>query len=277
MLLPESEEAAGAQLRDRQAMLVVSAEHNLEDVASVVLGERFGSCTKIPRTEDEREHFLLEDAQGGSAKICVDAIPMESGTIAYTVTNTTSGYYIVQLSDRLPSEHLSRVLAHEVGELIAVRDRSSQGLAPVRESFLNQGAEIGDRAELSSQDHGRVGELNWLATRASDVELPEQQRAEARSELSALLDRCGMRPMAALAEADTYNAESKAARARRLASKDFLSVDAERLVDALALPIEQLPPTDATALQASRNAALRAQRQVEAFIGRRDVTMPLPG
>ncbi|MEU9998524.1 hypothetical protein [Streptomyces sp. NPDC050848] len=60
-------------------------------------------------------------------------------------------------------------------------------------------------------------------------------------------------------------------------SKKFLSADAKRLIDSLARPIEQLAPTDAAALQASREAALVAQRQVEAFIGRRDVTMPMPG
>ncbi|MFI1029645.1 hypothetical protein [Streptomyces sp. NPDC020951] len=207
----------------------------------------------------------------------MDAIPMETGTLAYTVTNTTSGYYLLQISDRLPSEHLSRVLAHEVGELVAVRDRSSQGLAPVRESLLTQEADIGDRHELSSQDHARIGELNWLAARAADVELPEQQRAESRSELSALLDQCGLRPVAAVAEADAYDVESKAARARLVASKESLSYDAKRLVRALAHPIEHLSPADATALQASRDAALRADRQVDAFIGRRDVTMPLPG
>lgn len=50
-----------------------------------------------------------------------------------------------------------------------------------------------------------------------------------------------------------------------------------RLLTALAHPMENLSPADATALQASRDAALRAERQVEAFIGRRDVTMPMPG
>ncbi|MGW0946066.1 hypothetical protein ACWD4O_26505 [Streptomyces sp. NPDC002623] len=202
---------------------------------------------------------------------------METGTLAYTVTNTTSGYYLLQISDRLPSEHLSRVLAHEVGELVAVRDRSGEGLAPVRENLLNQGTEIGDRPELSSQDHGRVGQLNWLADRNAGADLSEQERIQARADFSALLDDTGLRPVAAVADEEAFQAQNAAARKRFFASTPHLSPDARLLVDTLAHPIEHLSPADATALQASRDAALRADRQVDAFIGRRDVTMPLPG
>ncbi|MFI7295455.1 hypothetical protein [Streptomyces sp. NPDC050121] len=274
---PESAEFTDEQLRTQQAALIAAAERDLGAVSAAVLGERFGSVDKVPATEEEREHFLLKDSQGGSAKICVDAIPMETGTIAYTVTNTASGYYIVQISDRLPSKHLSRALAHEVGELVAVRDRSGQGLAPVREHFLTQGAEIGDRHELSSRDHGNIAELNWLAHRAAAVEASQEERAEARTQLSSLLDQLGMRPTTAMSEMAAHEAESEAAETRRYISRRALSSAARRLVAALAHPIEHLPPADATALQASRDAALRAERQVEAFIGRREVTMPLPG
>ncbi|WP_137993583.1 hypothetical protein [Streptomyces vilmorinianum] len=279
VLSPEAEEATQKdQLRAQQAALVAAAGRELSNVASVVLGERFGSL-HMKRTEDraQREYFVLQDTQGNSATLWVDAIPMATGSIANTVTNTASDQYIVQISDRLPSEHLTRVLAHEVGELVAVRDRSSQGMAPVRESLLEQGAEFGARNELSSQDHGRIGELNWLADRAADMSLPEQQRTESRAELSALLDHCGLRPVAPMAELEAHAGELEAAESRRYVSRDFLSSHAKRLVRDLARPIEQLDPTDAAALQASRDAALLAQRQVEAFIGRRNMTMPLPG
>ncbi|UUU32225.1 hypothetical protein JIX56_21230 [Streptomyces sp. CA-210063] len=265
-----------AQLRARQATLIATVERELRTVTSVVLGERFRSIEK-KQSNDRREYFALEDTQGGSASLWLDAIPMVSELISNTMTNTTTDQYIVQISDRLPSEFLTRFLAHEVGELIAVRDRSSQGLAPVRENLLNQEADLGDRHELSSRDHGRIAELNWLATQASDTELPGPQRAEARADLSALIDRCGMRPVSAAAEAESYEAETEAADTRRYVSWNFFSYEAKHLVSALARPIEQLDPTDATALQASRDAALRAERQVEAFIGRREVTMPMPG
>lgn len=265
-----------ARLRAGQASLIATVKREMHTVTSVVLGERFKSIEERI-SKDGREYFALEDTQGGSADLWLDAIPMTSGMIANTMTNTTTDQYVVQISDRLPSELLPRVLAHEMGELIAVRDRSSQGLAPVRESLLNQETDLGDRHELSSRDHGSIAELNWLAARTSDAELPGPQRAGARADLSALIDRCGMRPVAAIADAEPYAAEVRAARRRRAVSKDFLSSGAKRLIADLAHPIEHLAPTDATALQASRDAALRADRQVDAFIARREVTMPMPG
>jgi hypothetical protein len=265
-----------AGTRAQQAALIATVKRELRTVTTVVLGDRFRSFDE-KMSEDGREYFSLEDTQGGSANLWVDAIPMVSGMIANTMTNTTTDQYVVQISDRLPSELLPRVLAHEVGELIAARDRSSQGLAPVRENLLNQEPDLGDRHELSSRDHGRIAELNWLAIRASDAELPEPQRAGARADLSALIDRCGLRPVSALTEADAHTTERKSARSRVYASWNSLSSKARPLVAALARPIEHLAPTDATALQASRDAALRAERQVEAFIGRREVTMPMPG
>ncbi|MEU6983138.1 hypothetical protein ABZ946_06905 [Streptomyces sp. NPDC046324] len=246
-------------------------------MARAVMGDRFRAIRTDYTERDNREFTVLTDTRGKEVKLWLDAIPMPSGMVANSVANTTSNQYIVHVSDRLPSEHLTRVLAHEVGELLAVRDRSSQEMSPVRESLLEYGTEIGDELELSSQDHGRIGELNWLGSRVNDVDLSAQQRTAARSELSALLDRCGLRPVAPMAEQEALESESAASRVRLLASKDFLSPGAKRLVDELARPIEQLDPSDASALQASREAALVAQRQVEAFIGRREVTMPMPG
>ncbi|MFF9034541.1 hypothetical protein ACF090_03610 [Streptomyces sp. NPDC014892] len=265
-----------ARLRAQQAALIATMKRELRTVTSVVLGERFRSFEE-KLTEDGREYFTVKDSQGGSADLWLDAIPMVSGMVANTMTNTTTDQYVVQISDRLPSGMLSRVLAHEVGELIAARDRSSTGLAPVRENLLSRETDLGDRRELSSRDHGRIAELNWLAAQASDMELPSPQRAEARADLSALLDHCGLRPTATVAEQEAHAAELEAAQTRSILSKDFLSSRAKRLIATLAHPIEHLDPTDATALQASRDAALRAERQVEAFIGRREVTMPMPG
>lgn len=265
-----------ARLRAQQAALIATVKRELRTVTSVVLGEQFRSIDEKV-TEDARGYFTLEDTQGGSADLWLDAIPMVSGMMSKTMTNTTTDQYVVQISDRLPSKFLTRVLAHEVGELIAARDRSSQGLAPVRENLLDQETDLGDRHELSSRDHGRIAELNWLAAQASDTELSRPQRAEARAGLSALLDQCGLRPTAAVAEQEAHATELEAAETRRILSKDFLSSRAKRLIAALARPIEHLDPTDAAALQASRDTAKRAERQVEAFIGRREVTMPMPG
>ncbi|MEU7008058.1 hypothetical protein [Streptomyces sp. NPDC046332] len=277
MLAPEEESATAANLLAQQAALVAAANSELDRVARAVMGERFGSIHTGRTERDGREFTVLTDSDGDRVTFWLDSIPMPTGVIANSVANTTAKHYIVHVSDRLPSEHLTRVLAHEVGELLAVRDRSSQELNPVRESLLERGAEIGEQPELSSQDHGRISELNWLAERANDVGLSELQRAGARAELSAMLDHCGLRAVAPASEVEARKAELDAAQTRRFASKDHLSVGAERLARELARPIEQLDPSDASALQASREAAVVAQRQVEAFIGRREVTMPMPG
>ncbi|MEU7034223.1 hypothetical protein ABZ958_11135 [Streptomyces sp. NPDC046237] len=277
VLAAERESATAADFLAQQAALVAAANSELNRVARAVMGERFGSIRTGRTEQGGRDFATLTDSQGREATLWLDSIPMPTGTVANSVANTTSNQYIVHVSDRLSSEHLTRVLAHEMGELLAVRDRSSQDLAPVRESLLERGAEIGEQPELSSQDHGRIGELNWLAERANDIGLSELQRAGARAELSAMLDHCGLRAVAPMSDVETRTAELDAAQTRRFASKDHLSTGTERLVRELARPIEQLAPADAAALQASRDAALVAQRQVEAFIGRREVTMPMPG
>ncbi|MEU9702681.1 hypothetical protein [Streptomyces sp. NPDC047981] len=278
VLAAEADGTEAEQLHARQAALVAAAKAEMESIASVVLGERFRSLGPA-LTEDDtpREYLALQATQGKAAALWLDAVPMPTGTIATTATNTTSKQYIVQISDRLPPELLRRVLAHEVGELMAVHERSSQGLAPVRENLLEQGTDVSQRQELSSADHGRIGELNWLANRASAPEMSEQQQAAARAELSALLDHCGLRPVAPASEIEQRTAEVESAVSRRYASREFLSSDAKRMVRELARPIEQLDPADSSALQSSREAAVLAQRQVEAFIGQRDITMPMPG
>ncbi|WP_329219464.1 hypothetical protein OG352_23205 [Streptomyces sp. NBC_01485] len=253
-----------------------AAGRDMGSVAAAVLGDGLDSLD-ADRTNDGRQYFVLRDSQGKSATVWVDAVPLETGTIADTATNTTSQNYVIRVSDRLPAEMLGRVLAHELGELVAVRERAAEGLAPVREDLLREGAELPAHQELSTSDRGRIGELNWLAGRSAAPDLSPEQQMEARAEFSALLDPYGIRPTVAMTDEDAFRPQERAARVRYRVSADFLSAGSRRLLDTLAHPLEHLPPPDATALQASRDAALRAERQVEAFIGRRDVTMPLPG
>ncbi|MGW0875784.1 hypothetical protein ACWD3Z_35645 [Streptomyces sp. NPDC002740] len=253
-----------------------AARRGMAAVAAAVLGDGLESLD-ADRTRDGRQFFVLRDGPGEPATVWVDAVPLVTGTIADTATNTTSQNYVVRVSDRLPTEMLDRVLAHELGELMAVRERAAAGLAPVREDLLREGAQLPAEQELSAGDRGRIGELNWLAARSAAPDLSAQQRTEARAEFSALLDPYGIRPTAAMSDEDAFRPQERAARMRYRVSADFLSAGSRRLVNALAHPLENLSPADATALQASRDAALRAERQVEAFIGRRDVTMPMPG
>ncbi|MEU1186891.1 hypothetical protein [Streptomyces sp. NPDC005859] len=259
-----------------QDELVSAARRGMASVAAAVLGDGLESLD-ADRTKDGRQFFVLRDSRGESATVWVDAVPLVTGTIADTATNTTSQNYVVRVSDRLPTDMLSRVLAHELGELMAVRERAAEGLAPVREDLLREGAHLPAEQELSAGDRGRIGELNWLAALTASPDLSPQQQLEARAEFSALLDPYGIRPTVAMSDEEAFRPQERAARVRYRVSFGSLSTDSVSLLDTLAHPMENLSPADATALQASRDAALRAERQVEAFIGRRDVTMPMPG
>ncbi|MFI5967098.1 hypothetical protein ACIA8J_33700 [Streptomyces asoensis] len=259
-----------------QDELVSAAGRGMPSVAAAVLGDRLNSFD-ADRNRDGRQYFVLKDSQGESATVWVDAVPLVRGTLADTATNTTSQHYVIRVSDRLPTQMLDRVLAHELGELMAVRERAASGLAPVREDLLREGAQLSAERELSAPDRGRIGELNWLAARTAASDLTAEQQLAARAEFSALLDTCGIRPTAEMGDEEAFEAQDRAARIRQFVSARAISVASRRLFDTLAHPIEALPPADATALRAARDAAVRAERQVEAFIGRREITMPMPG
>ncbi|MEU8574944.1 hypothetical protein [Streptomyces asoensis] len=258
-----------------QDELVSAAGRGMAPVAAAVLGD--GLLSVDADRTDGRQFFVLTDSRGGTATVWVDAVPLVRGTLADTATNTTSQHYVIRVSDRLPTRMLHRVLARELGELMAVRERAAGGLAPVRQDSLREGAELPSEQALSAADRGRVGELNWLAARSSAPDVSAEQQSEARAEFSALLDPYGMRPTAAMSDEATFRAQERAARARYRVAFGSLSTEAVSLLETLAHPIEALPPADATALRAARDAAVRAERQVEAFIGRREITMPMPG
>lgn len=260
----------------QQHELVSAAAQDMERVAATVLRERLKGFQSL-QDQDGRQHFKLLDGNGAEATIWVDAVPLEAEGIVATATNTESQNYVILVSDRLPSELLGRVLAHELCELTTVRQRAAGGLTPVREDLLREGPELPTEQELSATDMGRVGELDWLASRHADPALSPQEQAAARAEFSALLDPYGIRPTAALNDEAAFRPQARAAGARIATSVGSMSLNSARLLEDLARPIEQLDPADATALQASREAATRAERQVAAFIGRREVTMAMPG
>ncbi|WP_211259869.1 hypothetical protein [Streptomyces violens] len=226
--------------------------------------------------DDGRPFFDALHVSGQSISVWVDAVPLPDGTVARTFVNTTSEHYMVHASDRLPLDRLGRVLAHGAGEFLAGRERSGAGLAPVTRDMLQHGTELPSDAELSATDRGQIAQLNWLARQLSDPALPVEERAEVRAELSGLIDRCGLRPTAALDESEAFAQSAMDARIRLGYARDHLSADAERLTDDLAHPIEHLTPQDAAALHAFREAEARAAREVRTVIGGRAVSVALP-
>ncbi|MCX4541577.1 hypothetical protein [Streptomyces sp. NBC_01565] len=245
-------------------------------MAATVLRERLAGFQSL-QSDDGRQYFKLRDGNDGAATIWVDALPLEAEGIVATATNTKSQNYVILVSDRLPRELLGRILAHELGELTTVRQRAAEGLTPVPEDLLREGPELPAERELSAADVGRIAELDWLAARSADRGLSSQEQAAARAEFSALLDPYGLRPTATLDDQDAFLSQEEAAVVRFGISVGSMSIHSARLLEDLARPIEQLDRADAAALQASREAAARAERQVAAFIGRREVTMAMPG
>ncbi|MEC4018013.1 hypothetical protein [Streptomyces sp. H27-D2] len=225
---------------------------------------------------NKRRYFALRDAPGNEEiGIWLDALPLPDKVIARTLINTTSQNYIVQLSDQLPSPAVGRVLAYEVSELLTARQRAAEGLAPVHENLLRLGAELPQTPDLSGEDRGRIGELNWLAAEMGGSSLDAQSREQSRVEFSALLERLGMRPTLP-SESEAFADEADAAGIRRHVAGLHLTAEANRAVYELAFPIEDLSPDDAAALLAHRQAAALTTTHIPAHIGHH-TDLPMPG
>ncbi|MFD5638187.1 hypothetical protein ACFWJM_29125, partial [Streptomyces sp. NPDC127077] len=203
----------------RQAAVVAQAESTLPMVVGSLYAQRLTSVELRSGAAGDR-FFALTDDRGRNLTLRLDAIPLPSGTVARTHVNTTSDQHVVQLSDRMDPRQVGRALSHEVGELIAVRDRATRaaagdpevaGVAPNRQDLLARGGLGGAdrRLSLTEEDLGRVGELNHLAARMNDVTLDAAQRAESRSVLSALVDHVGIRPLAPV-DSDRHASELQA-------------------------------------------------------------------
>ncbi|MET7987925.1 hypothetical protein [Streptomyces sp. NPDC005281] len=252
----------------RQAAVIAQAESTLPMVVQSLYGQRLSSVELRSGAAGDR-FFALTDDRGRDLTLRLDAIPLPAGTVARTHVNTTSDQHVVQLSDRMDPRQVGRALSHEVGELLAVRDRATRaaagdpevaGVAPNRTDLLARGA-LGSaerRLSLTEEDLGRVGELNQLAARMNDATLDASQRAESRSELSALIDHVGLRPQAP-AGSDRHLSELQAADIRRDLVDPHLTPAATDALRELAVPVERLSAADVTELQEFRSRAEHAR------------------
>jgi len=150
---------AGADARTRQAAIIAQAEADLPAVVRSLFAGRLRSIDS--RDGDAGRHFVATDRRGGSLTFRVDSIPLPSGTVARTYVNTESDNHIVQLSDTMDPRQVGRALSHEVGELLAVRERAHAGYTTHYQDSLTRGP-VSGRSRLSDEDLGRVGELNWV-------------------------------------------------------------------------------------------------------------------
>ncbi|WP_405916386.1 hypothetical protein [Streptomyces sp. NBC_00728] len=265
----------------RQAAVVAQAESTLPMVVRSLYGERLRSVELRPGSAGDR-FFALTDDRGRDLTLRLDAVPLPSGTVARTHVNTTSDQHVVQLSDRMEPRQVGRALSHEVGELLAVRDRATRaaagdpevaGIAPNHDDLLARGrfGSTERRPGLTEEDLGRVGELNYLAARMNDPTLDATQRAETRGELSALIDHSGLRPQAP-AGSERYAPELRAADIRRDVIDQHLTPMATDALRELAVPVERLGAADRAELREFRSRADHAQP-----LGASAGTPPLPG
>jgi len=259
----------------RQAAVVAQAESTLPMVVQSLYAQRLSSVELRSGAAGDR-FFALTDDRGRDLTLRLDAVPLPSGTVARTHVNTTSDQHVVQLSDRMDPRQVGRALSHEVGELLAVRDRAARaaagdpevaGVAPNRQDVLARGG-LGSaerRLSLTEEDLGRVGELNYLAARMNDATLDAGQRAESRGELSALVDHLGLRPRVP-ADSGHYAPELQAADIRRDIVDPHLTPAAAGALRELAFPVERLGAADAFELREFRARAEHA-RPIGASVG----------
>lgn len=76
------------------------------------------------RHDGERNYFTMRDHHDKELTVHLDVVPLPAGIVARTYVNTTSDNHVIQLSDAIDAQHVDRALSHEVGELLAVRERA---------------------------------------------------------------------------------------------------------------------------------------------------------
>ncbi|MEV4049134.1 hypothetical protein [Streptomyces sp. NPDC049744] len=199
------------------------------------------------RDVEENDYFAMSDHREKALTVRLDVIPLPAGIIARTYVNTTSENHTIQLSDVIDAQHIGRALSHELGELLAVRERARSNEATPFQDSLTRGAVRGPVA-LSDEDLGRVGEINYLADRMNDRTLTVRARGEARKEFSFLLDHTGLRSRAFARETQARTEEQQAADLRAASIRRHLSPTALRELQQLSVPIHQLGGFDTHAL-----------------------------
>ncbi|MFJ6742827.1 hypothetical protein ACIQOU_28540 [Streptomyces sp. NPDC091279] len=250
--------------------LLEQAETVLPKVLRDLYSERLrgGSLSE----QDGRRFFTLSDPDGKQIELRLDTAALPRPMAARTFTNTTTDRYVVQLADTLPPERVAQVLSHEVATLLAVRDRSTVGARIPLGDLLTPGVEAPAHLELSDADLGRVGALNYLATRMNDAELTAPERQEARDLFSVLVDESALRPQAPMADGQRHVREQQTADVRLDIVRPHLVPEARAAMTAIAVPIERLSTDDAQTLAVAREAR-STQVQAPRVLGE----FPMPG
>jgi hypothetical protein len=201
-----------------------------------------------------RHTFAAVDEYGRELTVRLDSVPLPDGRQVRVFANTTSDNHVIQLSDQLTPDQVGPALAWGAADLMSVRRRADAGIPPVRRDLLD-GTVVGLdadplQASLSEHDYARIGRLDWLGSQATDATLDDAVRRTARDALSAELDELGLRAIT--------DDQARARAYRLLMVEPRVRWATVRAIRELSVPIEQLAPEDAAALQAHRETLREA-------------------
>ncbi|WP_405162025.1 hypothetical protein OG203_37835 [Nocardia sp. NBC_01499] len=123
-------------------------------------------------------------------------------TVARSILNHDKGQHVIQISDRISTKHIPRALAHEIGEIVADRQRyvidRLDSFGP-DEGVLRPGAVTGT-PRLTPHDAGRIQELRALGEQLDGLPAPGNRTPEERNqyndlhrEAMALVEHVGLR------------------------------------------------------------------------------------
>ncbi|MBR7832521.1 hypothetical protein KDL01_04585 [Actinospica durhamensis] len=207
---------------------------------------------------------LLPDGQR-TFTVRVETQRLGDETAARSILNHDKGQHVIQLSDQISQNHVPRAVAHEIGEIVADRQRylvdKVDAFAP-DESNLRPGGPTED-VRLTPHDAGRVQELRVLGQQLDKLPPEGSRSAEQQAqyegthrEAMALVEHLGLRE-------GTPGAEQRRALAldpQRLTAEGQTHVN--RLLDDAGRSTESLSATDQQALQ---DIHARAQTDQAAF------------
>lgn len=157
---------------------------------------------------------VIHLADNTSITVRVSIAPLEGQDVARSVMNPTKqgithveragegvkvehidGRYVIQLSDKMDPAHVRRAVAHEVAEILARRQLFLENKLPGQDALRAGSSAV----SLSPHDHGRLAEINELASDLRNGDAATKERA--RHELMALVEELGLRHGVAGAEA----------------------------------------------------------------------------
>ena len=216
---------------------------------------------------------LLPDGQR-TFTVRVETQRLGDDTAARSILNHDKGQHVIQLSDQISGNHVPRAVAHEIGEIVADRQRylvdKVDAFAP-DESNLRPGGPTED-VRLTPHDAGRVQELRVLGEQLDKLPLEGSRSAQQQAqyedthrEAMALVEHLGLRE-------GTPGAEQRRALAldpQRLTPEGQTHVN--RLLDDAGRGTESLSPADRQALQ---DIHARAQTDQAAFDAHRAGLQP---